>query len=385
MDIYDALIVGGGLAGLLCAREIAKEGFRVRVFEEHLEIGRPEKCDGLISLRALKELGFDKDEKFIRNRIKKASLFSPKGYELSLKAENQEVIVLDRALFDKEIAKQASNHGVEISLGSKVKHLKKEGLKLENSDFQGRYIVDAGGCQSLLNYRKEGVLQAGKYEISGDWFDKDRVELYFNQELTPGFFLWLIPLSEDYCKIGAAGYRINPFKVIDRFLKNKKCTIVRKIAAPINVGGTLTSFQKENLFFVGDAAGQTKPTTAGGIYTGGMGGIFAGKSIVSNLKGERSLSYTELWKRKFSKEFDVMKMGRKLFERFNNDALDRLFKILKDSSFEEKVPLEGDFDFHSKVFLSSLKIKEITKLLFFLAEVEYKNLLKGLKKISKSK
>jgi flavin-dependent dehydrogenase len=30
---------------------------------------------------------------------------------------------------------------------------------------------------------------------------------------------------------------------------------------------------------IGDAAGQSKPTTAGGIYSCGIGGMFAGRAI----------------------------------------------------------------------------------------------------------
>ncbi|NHV96347.1 MAG: FAD-binding protein, partial [Thaumarchaeota archaeon] len=48
---YDVVIAGGGLAGLLAAREVASKGLNVAVFEEDLEIGVPDKCDGLVSMR----------------------------------------------------------------------------------------------------------------------------------------------------------------------------------------------------------------------------------------------------------------------------------------------------------------------------------------------
>ena len=50
---YDVVIAGGSVAGLFCAREIARNGHSVLVLEEDYEIGTPEHCGGLVSLSAL--------------------------------------------------------------------------------------------------------------------------------------------------------------------------------------------------------------------------------------------------------------------------------------------------------------------------------------------
>ncbi len=54
--MYDAVVAGGSISGLLAAREIAKKGFSVLVIEEGFEVGSPEHCGGLVSKNALKEL-----------------------------------------------------------------------------------------------------------------------------------------------------------------------------------------------------------------------------------------------------------------------------------------------------------------------------------------
>ena len=56
--------------------------------------------------------------------------------------------------------------------------------------------------------------------------------------------------------------------------------MVRKVYAPIWISGPLQNFVSDNTITVGDAAGQSKPTTAGGIYTCGMGGLLAGQAVV---------------------------------------------------------------------------------------------------------
>ena len=45
--LYDAVIAGGSIAGLLCAREIAKKGHTVLVLEEDDEIGNPRTLWGI--------------------------------------------------------------------------------------------------------------------------------------------------------------------------------------------------------------------------------------------------------------------------------------------------------------------------------------------------
>ena len=46
--MYDAVVAGGSISGLLAAREIAKNGYSVLVLEEGFEVGSPEHCGGLV-------------------------------------------------------------------------------------------------------------------------------------------------------------------------------------------------------------------------------------------------------------------------------------------------------------------------------------------------
>jgi flavin-dependent dehydrogenase len=96
----------------------------------------------------------------------------------------------------------------------------------------------------------------------------------------PGFFAWSIPLGDGFGKVGVAGKGINAAEALEEFLLLKgKYSTIRKIYAPIWVNGPIEKFVTDNVVTVGDAAGQSKPTTAGGIFSCGMGGIFAGRAI----------------------------------------------------------------------------------------------------------
>ena len=72
-------VIGGGPAGLLAAREICRRGLDLHVFEEDLEIGSPERCGGLLSLRGLERISAPKPMKYVLNLIRGAIFHSPSG------------------------------------------------------------------------------------------------------------------------------------------------------------------------------------------------------------------------------------------------------------------------------------------------------------------
>jgi len=111
---YDVVIAGGSVAGLLCAREIAAKGYSVLVIEEDSEIGTPEHCGGVVSIPAMDDLGIIPVRATLDNKIRTAKIVSPSGKDFTIDARPQQVIVLDRREFDKQIAHQAQVNGAEI-------------------------------------------------------------------------------------------------------------------------------------------------------------------------------------------------------------------------------------------------------------------------------
>ena len=75
----EAAVVGAGPAGLIAARELARRGVEVKVFEEHPVIGEPNHCAGILSVEGLRRLGVEPDNRFIRHEIRGGTAFSPNG------------------------------------------------------------------------------------------------------------------------------------------------------------------------------------------------------------------------------------------------------------------------------------------------------------------
>ena len=220
---WDVITVGGSVSGLLAAKGIAEAGFTVQVLEEDLEIGMPERCDGLVSMKCLETIGIAPTNQIIQNIIKRATLYSPSGLTIELDASRQKVLVLNRSQFDRELAKMASRSGVDIKVENRVtKKMEKYGkvqVESKSDVYTAKWVINATGCSSLP--KRKMTLQAAKFEVFGNWFDSDRVEIYFDQMKSPGYFIWVIPISSDSAKIGVAGNGVNQFKILDEFIASK--------------------------------------------------------------------------------------------------------------------------------------------------------------------
>jgi digeranylgeranylglycerophospholipid reductase len=371
-------IVGGSIAGLIAGREIATEGFDVAIYEEHREIGVPEKCDGLVSASGIDRLGLVPPSSIVQNTLSRAIFFSPSMKEISINAARQNVIVIDRSRFDKFLAERAAKAGAKIRVGRRVsQYVQKDPqvlMKFDGQTVHSKILLDCGGYESYISAGGR-TLQGGQYLVFGNWFEKNTVEVYIDPIEYPGFFKWVIPISNDMAKIGVAGEGINIFQTLDKFAKDKGAQILRKMAAPVLCFGSLKSFVSGRVARAGDAAGQTKPTTGGGIYTGGYGGVLAGRGVAKALK-ENDLnyltSYEDDWKKEFGREFNLQNRARAAFSKLTRDQVDRLFEMVASSDIPEKISEEGDFDRHSIAIVKAFGLANIVSTfgMFFTNELK---------------
>jgi len=375
---YDVVIAGGSIAGLLCAREVANNGHSVLVLEEDYEIGTPEHCGGLVSITALEELGVIPLRKTFDNYIESAEIFSPAGKRFTIESKKQKVVEINRRDLDKQIAFQAKKNGAEIRVKTSFKEITEDGVNTSVGNIKCKIIVDARGVSSLINKDRAGILSSAQYEIYADWIKNGRIEVYFDQKKYPGFFAWVIPSSDGVGKVGVAGRAINAADALEEFLSRKgNYSTIRKIFAPIWINGPIDKFISKNIVVVGDAAGQSKPTTAGGIFSCGVGGILAGQAISKFLESgdkEDLNEYQKLWNKKFGREFEKQLLARKILERLDNATIDKLFDSVTPEILKE-ISNKDDFDFHTSSIIKLLGVKGSFKVAQIIMTGEMKNLL----------
>ncbi|HET6517582.1 MAG TPA: NAD(P)/FAD-dependent oxidoreductase [Nitrosopumilaceae archaeon] len=375
---YDVVIAGGSVAGLFCAREIASAGHSVLVLEEDYEIGTPEHCGGLVSMSGLEELGIIPHSKTFDHIIQSAEIFAPNGKSFTINSKKQKVAEISRRELDKQIAHQAQKNGAQIRVKTSFQELTKKGVRTNDREIECKIVVDARGVSAIINKDRDGVLSSAQYEIYADWIKKGKVEVYFDQEKYPGFFSWIIPSGEGTGKVGVAGRGINASEALENFLsKRGKYSIIRKIFAPIWIKGPIESFVSDKVVVVGDAAGQSKPTTAGGIFSCGMAGIFAGQAIAKFLKSENKsdlAEYEKKWRQKFGKEFEKQSFARKLLERLDNQTVNKLFESITPEIVKD-ISEKDDFDFHTSSIVKLLGMKGSIKTAQTIIGSEIKKLL----------
>ena len=378
---YDVIVAGGSVAGLLCAREISSKGFSALLIEEDYEIGTPEHCGGLVSMAGLEELGIIPFRKTFDHMIESAKITSANGNNFTINSKRQKVVEISRRELDKQIAFQAQKNGTVIKVRTSFQEITDTGIRTNEGKVDCKIFVDARGVSSLVQKDRTGILSSAQYEIYADWIKKGKVEVIFDQEKYPGFFAWIIPSNEGKGKVGVAGKGINVAEALDSILKEKgKFSTIRKIYAPIWIKGPIEKFVEGKTVIIGDAAGQAKPTTAGGIFTSGMGGVYAGQAISKFLKTNKISDlqeYQKRWTERFGKEFEKQLLVRKILERVDNQTINKLFESITPEITNE-ISEKDDFDFHTSSIIKLLGVKNSLKISKTLITGELKKILSSI-------
>ncbi|MFC2021854.1 NAD(P)-binding protein [Chloroflexota bacterium] len=112
------IVVGSGPAGSQVAYKLADMGYGVAVVEQKERLGEPVCCTGIISEECVSSFAID--ESVIFRRANSAKVFSPSGKLLSLRRQEPQACIVDRAAFNVSLANRAQGKGVEYVLNSPV-------------------------------------------------------------------------------------------------------------------------------------------------------------------------------------------------------------------------------------------------------------------------
>ncbi|MGD0794575.1 MAG: NAD(P)/FAD-dependent oxidoreductase [Dehalococcoidales bacterium] len=379
--MYDAVVIGGGPAGNRVACLLAAKGHRVAVLER--QAVPPEKCCTGIIGRECAET-FDIKDNVILRRVSSASLISPSGNRLYLHRDETQAVVLDRAAFDASMRERAQRAGAEYHPGSRVTNVKIEpdratvtvsSCDKEHQILSKSVVIACGFAPGLLGRLGLGRFRDFTYGAQAEVVTpgSDEVEVYFGNT-APGFFAWLVPVTPSLARAGLLS-RGKPGEYLRKWLEYLKSN--GKIASTdikIRYGAIplkpLSRTFGERILVVGDAAGQVKPTSGGGIYYGLLCADIAaetlhGALVDDDLSEKRLARYEKAWRRKIGRELRTGYWARKLFERMSYRQIDRLFEILKSGGIDEALLKSEDlsFDWHSRTIRQLLKYQIVTRTL----------------------
>jgi len=376
----DLLIVGGGPAGLLTSIKLLEKGFSsdIVILEEHSRIGKPAHCAGVISLKGLKKyyLNYAVRESFV-NIVNSARIYFPNGKELFVKADKDMAAIVDREKFDYLLSTYALEKGVDIRKGEKVSKIAKKGkdikvlLNKEKKKYKVSNLILATGVNDRLSIelgfsKNKGVIPALQYEMAiSKSLDNRIVEIFLGKKYSEGFFAWLIPLGDKLVKVGVASFH-NPllrmkYLLKESIMKEKLGSYnIRKVmgGAVITGGPKKTLLMNENrssIFLIGDVAGQTKPTTGGGIVFIGNAAEILSSAIVN----EDFQLYERQWWAEIKNEIYFQTALRKFLNMLTDNDLVKIYYLLKEGDFEEISAKLEEMDYQS-IILKKYILSNVT-------------------------
>ncbi len=285
----DVLVVGLGPGGAAAAGRAAAAGASVLAIERKQRIGEPVQCAEFIPA----PLGrWAQDEGVLRQHIEGMKSFLPSG---AFEHSPFPGLMVDRAHFDRALARRAREAGAEILTGVRLTGLdacaRTAVLRLADgasATIAYRALIAADGPHSpvahLAGLPALAVVHTRQYtvELLQPYADTD---IWLSDEF-PGGYGWLFPKGPvANLGIGADRHFEDDLKapldrlharLVARGLVGRE--ILSRTGGAIPVGGMRASLVVESVLFVGDAAGLTHPVTGAGIAAAVESGECAGRA-----------------------------------------------------------------------------------------------------------
>lgn len=369
--LHDIIIVGAGPAGSRVAQRLSQLGCSVVVVEKNLSLGEDICCTGILSWECLS--AFSLDNGLVLRQANSAKFLAPSGEHLRFCRQSPVAAIVDRARLNAHLAEIAKAGGAEYLFGARAGDIsiKDDGVEVilkgqsEERVLRAKAAVIATGFGSNLPAKlglgeiKQFVLGA-QVPVATNGIDE--VEVYFDQELAPGGFAWLVPTTQGR---GLAGLltRSQADSSLENLLEvfSSQGKITSDHAAPsydIVPLKPLPRTYADRVLVVGEAAGQVKPTTGGGVYYGLLCADIAAGVLQRSFKSDDFSSdalaaYEVEWRSKLNRELTIGYWARTLLAGLSNSRIDRLFRLAGKKGLPELIAGGNgfSFDWHSNLLV----------------------------------
>lgn len=332
-------VIGGSASGFFTASLLARAGCSVEVLERSEQLDPTPRT--LIVTSHMRTLLGEVGERAVVNEIRKFELFTD-GRSALVPLDRPDLIV-ERARLIRGLAEQARGHGSRISFGNRFLSLESNGNGLRvgvervhdarKEEVHADVVVGADGALSRVAQaagwpRQPTVPLVQAIVRAPADMSVDAVRVWFVPDDTP-YFYWLIPESRERAVLGLIGEDGQETRrCLERFMEKRGFTPISFQGARIPVYQHWTPVERRvgagRVFLVGDAAGQVKVTTVGGIVTGFRGALGVSEAI---LNGGESRELRSL-----RRELDLHLLIRRTIHQFKQADYSRLVDLMNAST-----------------------------------------------------
>jgi flavin-dependent dehydrogenase len=332
-------VIGGSACGFFTAALLARTGCSVEVLERSENLDPAPRT--LIVTSHMRTLLGEMGECAVINEIRKFELFTD-GRAAQVPLDRPDLII-ERSRLIRGLAEQAQNQGAKVSFGNRFVSLESNGSGLRvgvertrdarTEELHADVVVGADGALSRVAQaagwpRQPTVpLLQAIVRIPSD-MPLDTVRVWFIPDDTP-YFYWLIPESRERAVLGLIGEDGQETRrCLERFMEKRGFTPLGFQGARIPVYDRWTPVERRvgagRVFLVGDAAGQVKVSTVGGIVTGLRGALGVTEAI---LNGGESRELHSL-----RRELDLHLLIRRTIHQFKQADYSRLVDLMNTST-----------------------------------------------------
>jgi len=196
---YEAIVVGGGPAGLSACAELSRLGVRTLLLERKREVGIPVQCGEAVSRLFMEECGMAADLPWVVAPVRGLRMVMPNGGSITLPRQG---FCIRRDAFEKWLFAEYAALGGEAHLGERVLDAAEENgrvrLRTKRGEYAALAVVAADGplsgvATSLGLIRSARCISAIQYKFhAADARGAGILNFYFSGRIAGGYF-WVFP------------------------------------------------------------------------------------------------------------------------------------------------------------------------------------------------
>jgi|GEM_PF-1145067 flavin-dependent dehydrogenase len=357
-------VIGAGTAGLIAAKKLAQLGIPTVVYDQKKVLGVPVRASGILSINGLDGLGIGYG-RAITNTLYGARIHAG-GETMKIEAKKAMAHVLDRKGLNDLCHDEAVANGADVILERRIGGQKLDLLAESN------IIVGADGAVSEVakhfsmgKIRKYTVTYKAEFNIASE--DPRLVDLFFGKNISDGLFGWFSPNAKDILEVGIGvdSQSGNAKAAYERFTASPYVSGILGGAKPISEGASIIPMslrekivdEERRVMLVGDAAGQVKPSTGGGIVYGGNAAMMAAEAIHDHLSGKAPLgSYERKYNRKYGLDTWLHSAANAIYS--GGVVLDLAIRAMNALGVPSFLSKYGDMDMPSLTFRNIFKAQD---------------------------
>ncbi|AZV47253.1 geranylgeranyl reductase [Nautilia sp. PV-1] len=317
------VIIGGGPAGSTAARALAPY-HDVTIVQNRPDFDKP--CGGGVKTKIFDEFSIPKS--LIKHSLDHVYMIY-KNDKIKIDLNGENLSIVKRAEFDEKLRNLAVQAGAKILYGRfKTFQNKKAVIKTREKDILLEYdiLIAADGVNSTVR-KAVNISQIPStitHYARTDGYKVKTCEFFFDFNIGGEYYAWAFP-HENLTHLGTVSRKNfeNLCHYLNLSLKPKGYKIPTWERDII--------IQKENIYFVGDAAGQVMPLSFEGIYYAIKSADLLANCILENK------NYPNEWNKRFFKEFSLMKKLEALNKTFIRGFVVKAHKLKLIQNFSVKM------------------------------------------------